>query len=273
MVFDMGGTNMRFAVSRDGKELGEQKTAPTPRLFEDGLRMFQEIANELAKGEKIVTIAGGVAGPLDKERTMLMAVRTSLPDWNQKSLSKELENLFSVPVYLENDAALAGLGEATKGAGRKYGIVAYVTVSTGVGGARIVDGMIDRNRSGFEPGHQIINYDGDIRTLGEHVSGSGLRKRFGKSAEEITDSGIWEEAAQLLAFGMSNTVLHWAPDVLVLGGPVILQSPLPFEMLKEYIEKSVLQTFHTVPEIKKAELGDQGGLAGALAFLRKKMEA
>src|SRR3989338_8976857 len=220
LLFDIGGTHMRFAVSKDGKELGELKIIPTPKdNFEEGMRIIQETARELLGEEKIEAVVGGLAGTLNKERAVFSRA-PHMRGWIEKPLKKELEMLFHVPVYLENDAALAGLGEAVRGAGQSYGIVAYGTVSTGVGGARVVDGRIDRNTGGFEPGHQIINYDGDARTLGEHVSGSRFLRRFGKKPEEISDIAVWEETAQLLAVGLRNTVLHWSPEVVVLGGPL-----------------------------------------------------
>lgn len=262
---------MRLAVSNDGKELGEQKTVPTPRDdFEAGMRIFQEISDELTKGESMKAVAGGIAGTLDKEHTM--AVRSPhMPGWVNQPLKKRMENLFSAPVHLENDAALAGLGEVAAGAGRGYGVAAYVTVSTGVGGARIVDGKIDRNASGFEIGHQIINYDGDLRTFEEYVSGSGFLKRFGKPPQEIMDMSIWEQTAHMLAYGMHNVIVHWSPEIIVIGGPLILDSPLPFESFKHHLTKSVLEVFPSVPEIKKAELGDRSGLWGALAYLRQNL--
>ena len=64
--------------------------------------------------------------------------------------------------YLANDSDLDGLGEATVGAGKGFNIVAYITVSTGIGGVRIVGGKIDVSTYGFEPGHQIIDADGSI---------------------------------------------------------------------------------------------------------------
>ena len=258
---------MRLAVSKDGKVISEPKIISTPvSNFEEGMRIFWEVAEQLTGGEKIEAVAGGVAGTLDKEHSVLLRA-PNIPGWVGKPLKKRLEEVFHVPVHLENDAALAGLGEATTGAARGYGIAAYVTVSTGVGGVRIVDGKIDRNAWGFEIGHQIINYDGETRTLEEYVSGSGFIRRFGKTPQEVKDSVIWEEAARLLAVGLHNTLLHWSPEVVVLGGPMILQSPFSFEIFKQYFEKSVLEVFSSTPEVKKGELGDKGGLYGALAFL------
>ena len=258
---------MRLAVSKDGKVISEPKIISTPvSNFEEGMRIFWEVAEQLTGGEKIEVVAGGVAGTLDKEHSVLLRA-PNIPGWIGKPFKKRLEEMFGTSEYLENDAALAGLGEATTGAARGYGIAAYVTVSTGVGGVRIVDGKIDRNAWGFEIGHQIINYDGETRTLEEYVSGSGFIRRFGKTPQEVKDSVIWEEAARLLAVGLHNTLLHWSPEVVVLGGPMILQSPFSFETFKQYFEKSVLEVFSSTPEVKKGELGDKGGLYGALAFL------
>jgi len=266
LLFDIGGTRMRLAVSKDGKEIGEPKIASTPQDdFEQGMRIFQETAKELLRGEKPESIIGGLAGTLNREHAVLLRA-PHMRGWVEKPVKKVLEDLFSVPVVLENDAALAGLGEATKGAGHGSGIVAYVTVSTGVGGVRIVNGKIDRNAGGFEIGHQIINYDGEIRTLEEYVSGSALLRRFAKKPEDITDPEIWEETACLLTHGIHNTILHWSPEVLVLGGALILQSHFPFESFIKHLTKHVLQVLPFVPKIKKAELGDVSGLYGALTY-------
>lgn len=59
-------------------------------------------------------------------------------------------------MFLANDADLVGLGEAVYGAGKGYKVVAYFTVSTGVGGARIVNKRIDKGVFSFEPGWQYV---------------------------------------------------------------------------------------------------------------------
>lgn len=258
---------MRVAVSDNGEELGIVKSVLTPGDdFEKGMRQFQAVAKELLNGKKPDAAAGGIAGSLDKEHAVLLR-SPNMPGWVGKPLKEEIEKMIGAPLHIENDAALAGLGEATAGAARGYAIAAYVTVSTGVGGARIVDGKIDRNAAGFEIGHQIINYDGEARTLEEYVSGSGILRRFGKMPQEIADTAIWEEVAHALAYGLHNTILHWSPEILILGGPLILESQFPFEKCKHYLADSILPVFPSVPEVAIAELGDRSGLYGALAHL------
>jgi predicted NBD/HSP70 family sugar kinase len=117
-----------------------------------------DAAREVCNGERVTGIAGGVRVILDHEKTMMLSdPGGTLPDWQRKPLASALsKRLDGAPVYIENDKAVVGLGEATYGAGVGYGIVAYHTVSTGVGGVRTEDGKISRASAGFEPGHQII---------------------------------------------------------------------------------------------------------------------
>lgn len=265
-LFDVGGSKIRVAFSKDGTELGEPKVIPTHADdFEKGVRQLGETIQELAGKAKIEAVAGGVAGPFNKERTGLVGGRT-LPDWTGKPLKKELERLVSAPVSLENDADLAGLGETTYGAGKGYDIVVYMTVSTGVGGTRIVQGNIDVSTMGFEPGKQIIDKG---RTLEELVSGSDMEKQSGKKPYEIPqDDPIWEELAVWLAVGLNNTIVHWSPDIVVLGGSMMTGNPsIPLEGVKRHLKKT-LTIFPQPPELALAELGDFGGLWGALELVK-----
>ena len=154
-LFDIGGTKTRLAVSSDGRTFRAPQIFSTPRRFEDGLRRIRLFINGLGEKTRFRSGAGGIAGPIDRARGILVNA-PHLRGWVRKPLKAGLERMLRVPVSLENDAALAGLGEATAGAGRGRGIVAYVTVGTGVNGARIVDGRIDRSAAGFEIGHQFI---------------------------------------------------------------------------------------------------------------------
>lgn len=275
LLFDIGGTNMRLAISRDGKTFEDPKIVPTPERFADGIAALCSIATELAGGESLAGVVGGIPGSLNREKTMLLR-SPNLSDWAGKPLAAELKKCLQTPVTLQNDAALVGLGEATVGAGKGYNIVVYLTISTGVGGARIVGEKIDVNTFGFEPGHQIIDPTGTLcpdcvgspGTLETRISGTSLMQRFGKHAKEVSDPVVWKQLAQCLAYGLNNTILHWSPDVVVLGGSMITGEPaISLERTSEYL-KEVLDIFPELPPLKKAELADTGGLHGALAMIK-----
>lgn len=274
LVFDIGGTNMRLATSLDGKTLAATKIVPTPQDFAEGIKVIKQIADELAKEEKIEAVAGGLAGPLDKNKTMLVK-SPHIGGWVGKDFKLKAEQILNAPVYLENDADLATLGEANFGAGINHQIVAYLTISTGVGGGRVVNKKIDENSLGFEPGHQIIVPDGAPCNCGgkghleSYVSGSGLLKTYQKKGEEITDPKVWDEVAKYLAIGLNNVTTLWSPDIIILGGAVM--KSISLDAVRAYL-KEVLTIFPQAPEIQLAKLGDPAGLYGALALITKQTE-
>jgi len=255
---------MRLAISSDGKRIGKTKILQTPRDFLQGMKLFSETAHELTGGRKIKIAVGGVAGVMDKERTKLVVGNIK---WSNKPLKKEMEWRIGAPVAIENDAALAGLGEAVYGAGKGYNIVVYATVSTGVGGAKIVGKRIVESAMGFEPGRQIIDYKRPNKVLQDYVSGRALEKKYRKHPSEIRDPRVWEETTKLLAVGLHNSLLHWSPDVVVLGGSMMLKRPgISLSRVRAHLK--ITLPFPQMPKIKQAALGDLGGLYGALSFVQ-----
>lgn len=274
ILFDIGGTKMRVVSADRKKFLTEPVIVNTPKDFGEGIETLKNIINNLSGGAPIEAIVGGIAGPLDPERTKLIK-SPNLSGWVDHNIKEALAGAFNVPVSIENDAALVGLGEANYGAGRGNPIVVYLTISTGVGGVRIVNGTIDENALGFEPGHQIIDPDNTLcptcegNDLEAYVSGTAIEKRLGKKPYEIHDDAVWDELAKYLAYGLANTTVHWSPDVIVLGGSMMKEVGIPVPAVKKYLTE-ILKIFPKIPEIKKAELADFGGLYGALSYARLK---
>lgn len=274
ILFDIGGTKTRVAVSHDLERYDTPVKFNTPLSFEEGVTAIADAVHSLVPDGSVTALAGGIRGVLNYEKTrMVMDPGKALLDWAGRPLAARLEALFNAPVYLENDSATVGLGEAVYGAGKGHRIVAYHTVSTGVGGARIVDGKVDVTRAGFEPGHQILDIDRSIlgatipHTLENLVSGSALEKRRGVKPYEIAqDDAVWDELARYLGKGLNNTITYWSPDVIVLGGSMIVGDPRIFlDNIIGYTKES-LGTHLTCPPIVDATLRDEGGLYGALAL-------
>jgi predicted NBD/HSP70 family sugar kinase len=273
ILFDIGGTKMRVVAADKEKFLGAPVVVSTPRDFADGIETLKRIIGNLAITTPIQAIVGGIAGPLNAEKTML-AKSPNLKGWTGHDIKNALIETFKVPVVLENDAALVGLGEAHFGAGKGRNIVAYITISTGVGGSRIVGGEIDQSAQGFEPGHQIIDPDNtlcptcDGNDLESYVSGTAVEKRFGKKPYEIHDDAVWNEIAKFLAYGLNNIIVHWSPDIVVLGGSMMKEVGIPVPVVREYVT-NILKIFPAIPAIEKATLDDFGGLYGAMVYARK----
>lgn len=274
VIFDIGATKMRFALSEDGVSFGVPIRRSTPEKFDDAWKEIASVIATFAEQSTIERIVGGVRGVLSSDHTRI-AHDTLLLNWVGKPLAYLLSETFNVPVHLENDTALAGLAEAVQGAGKQGTIVAYHTVSTGVGGVRIVDRKIDIAHIGFEPGKQILDIDGSIlhdgltHTLEHLIGGSAIATRQHVAPYDIAQSdSIWEESAQYLAHGLYNTVMYWAPDVIVLGGPMIVGTPaIPFDRIIQHT-KALLGDLEC-PPIVLSLLGDDAGMIGALDYARR----
>ena len=148
------------------------------------------------------------------------------------------------------------------------GVVAYYTISTGIGGARIVDGVIDRHVVGFEPGKQIIDHT-NLTSIESHISGHGIQNESGKEPRTIVDKNFWIQIAHSLAIALFNSIVHWSPDVFVLGGPMIVNKPgIDIKDVEAALFK-LLVHFPIKPTLKLAELHDEAGLYGALEYIRE----
>lgn len=269
LCLDIGGTKIRVALSSDGQSLTTTKIIPTANNYNQDLTSIKQVVNELRNGQKINKVVCGIAGPLNKEKTHLVK-SPHLSGWINKPFKKDLETIFNAYVHLENDTVLGGLGEANLGAGKDHKIVAYIAIGTGVGGSRIVDRKLDSNSLGFEPGHQIIIPDGNDCACGgkghleSYIGGQYLEKYYQKRAEDIKDEKVWDQVTKYLSIGLTNTIVHWSPDIVILGGSV--SQSIPLDTVKNYL-RQYLTIFPQSPIIKKASLGDNAGLYGALVLV------
>jgi glucokinase len=264
VVFDIGGTTIRSGLSPDGVSLSECLTIPTDQNFETAMGNFEKIIKKLTGKNKISMVGGGIAGVLDKSKSGLLR-SPNLPKWEGKPLKKSLQEITRASVFINNDVAMGGLGEATVGAGRRNQIVAYLSVGTGIGGVKVVDGKICPNVWGFEPGHQIIDVNGKVGYWEEFAGGKALEKIFGKKPEDISDTVIWDQETRLLAVGIHNVILLWSPEILILGGGIM--NKINIRKLADYVALE-MEMFPKLPEIVSGQLGEKSGLYGALAYLK-----
>jgi len=268
IVADIGGTKTRIAASADLLKFGTPAILDTPHKYDDALALIVDTVKKMTGGEKITALAAGIKGVLSEDKRVLAtAPQNILRDWKGKQIAADLEAALETGVVLENDTALVGLGEAAYGAGKGASIVAYITVSTGVNGVRIVDGIIDRGRA--EIGGQYLQVGDRSKSLEELISGSAISEKYGVHPKEIDkDSPVWEELAKITAFGVHNSILHWSPERVVLGGSMFNEIGIPVTRVQFHVE-SILHKFPATPEIVHSALGDIGGLWGGMARLRQ----
>ncbi|WP_424363339.1 ROK family protein [Methylocystis parvus] len=267
IVIDIGGTKTRIGRADEPDALASVEVFHTLHNYREGLHAVVDAVKRIAGG-KPRGVAVGAPGVLSLDKRRIVNA-PNLPDWNGAALADDLEAALGAPVILENDTALVGLGEAAVGAGKGAAIVAYVTISTGVNGARIVDGALDRAAFGFEIGEQFMGCDAKARTLEELVSGRAIEARFGTLPASLgKDHPVWEELAEIVAIGLHNAIAYWSPHRLVLGGSMMRDVGIRLDRVEARLA-ALKRKNPVLPELRRASLNDLGGLWGGLVRLRE----
>ncbi len=172
---DLGGTNLRIAaVDENGTLLEKVTTGTQVKRGRDYVitEMCDAIRALSAKFEGSLKMMGagiGVPGIIDK-RTGMLRKSPNLPGWLDYPVRDEIERRLSSPVFLENDANAAALGENWLGAAKGMDDMCMITLGTGVGGGivqrqRIWDGMTGM---AGELGHITVDPDGPRCNCGNY---------------------------------------------------------------------------------------------------------
>lgn len=269
IVGDIGGTRMRFAwCDAVLGMVGEPIIEPTPAKYSDGIRRCSEILQALKTAhpnEPFEGVVLGLPGIVNSVEGLFVS-SPHLSGWAGQVIGDDLSALLNVPVFLCNDASLAALGEAHFGAGRGHDIVTYFTVSTGIGGARVVRGRLDARKYSTEPGFQIMDA-GTGATLESLASGTAVEARYGAHPRDVAKTASWAQVERTVAQGLYNSILHWSPDCVVVGGS--MSNDLSAARLKALVS-GLMHVHPEVPEFALAELGAIGGLYGGIVLWRQK---
>lgn len=256
---DLGGTNVRVAkITGDGEVLEEIRSASFAqsgpiKVMDNVLSLIRKISDY----DSCLGIGIGVPGPVDT-RLGMMNMSTNLPGFEQFPMAKTITDAIGLPCYVDNDANVAGLAEAMVGAGKGRGVVYYITQSTGIGGALIVNQHVVSGRHGYagEIGNIIIDRNRlkynhlNIGAAENEASGTAIarkgRELIGEqihSAKDVFDAARDHDAQALqildhMAYDlavMCSSIAHVCdPDIFVFGGGVTKSADLYFERMKMY---------------------------------------
>ena len=162
---DVGGTSVKCGLFQTDGVLVEKWEIPTRKensgeaiLPDIAKTILDKIAERKLDKEEIDGVGIGVPGPVNERGAVPCAVNLF---WGFKEVTKELTELTGLPSKAGNDANVAALGEAWKGAAAGAKNVILVTLGTGVGGGIIVDGMIvgGAHGAGGEIGHAAVDHE------------------------------------------------------------------------------------------------------------------
>lgn len=282
---DIGGTNIRAALLDEDRNILEKIKIKNEvdKGPEYNLNKIINHINENWVSKDIRGIGVGCPGPLNiKTGTILKA--PNLRGWDNFNVKKYLEENTSLKAEVNNDANVAGLAEAIIGSAKGAESVFYITVSTGVGGAFIIDNKIINGANSFagEICNLIINEDkyshsGLVKGgLEGQCSGPNIARIASEKLEKIVDTPevfelykknnkvaieVVNELCENLSKGISNIISVVDPEVIVLGGSVVLYNKDLLEIIIEKVREKVINK--EAVDIRIAEIGDDAGLRGA----------
>ena len=279
---DIGGTNLRVSVFDRKGFISKKVSIPVPGSWEEGFSEIERIIRGFIRDfGDMEGIGVGAPGPIDFEGGRLLTP-PNLPGWRYAPIKAFLEEKFSLPVLLENDANCAAFAEYRLD-GRDP--LLYLTVSTGIGGGVVYDGRIMRGRLGGELGHIILDPDGPLCNCGSRgcleafASGKAIRRMAYErgmgdlSPEELLNLdddralSIFKEVGFYLGIGIASLVHIFGPRVVVIGGGVSGAWDIFIDSLKETLNERLMPDFKNTFELKRSRLGDDAVLTGSAMLL------
>ena len=216
VAIDTGGTKTLVASFNKSGVLGSQVKFPTPQDPVEYIKMLRGIVTENYADKTVDAIVLAIPGVIQNGDVIWCG---NLP-WKNFDVKSALSGVLGkVPVFVENDAKLAGLSE-TRFLKTIPAQSLYVTISTGIGTGIITNGHIDQALRNSEGGHALIEYDGVVREWEDFASGKAIYKTYGKYARDITSKRTWRQVADRISRGFLAIIPILQPDVIIIGGSI-----------------------------------------------------
>lgn len=216
VTIDTGGTKTLVSSFGLNGKMGPAVKFPTPTDPDEYVAQLREVVHEQFKNKQVDVIVLAIPGVIDRGVVKWCG---NLP-WRNIDFGKRLKDLIpGVPIFIENDAKLAALGE-TRSLSKIPVSSFYVTISTGIGGGLVVNGHLDQGMRFSEIGHIPLEFDGKVRIWESFGSGRAIVDTYRKFARDITSPRTWKQIADRMSRGFLVVIPTIQPDIIIIGGSV-----------------------------------------------------
>jgi glucokinase len=307
LVIDLGGTHANCAVVED-KTVHCSETVRTSgegSLRETLPSLFSTLANLASRmGFPLGSFAGlalGFCGLVDHRNATVVATDLKYEDATTLDLRSWTKQELGLPLYLENDARLALLGEWYSGAGHGSNDLVMITLGTGIGGAAMIDGRLlvgKHFQAGCLGGHIAATFDGSECNCGavgcaeSEASGWALPRLcqrwpgFEKSVlqgHELNFENLFcaaEEGDEVAVSICEHCLKVWSttavslihaydPERLIFGGGVMRRGESILPRIQDYVKQHAWTRWGTV-QVCSAQLGNDAPLLGAVPLIAQR---
>jgi glucokinase len=309
---DVGGTGIQIGVvDRLGNILqkGEVVTRTDLPFEEQIAQMAACCLDTLTRSghslDELESIGAGVPG-VANQATGVIPFCTNL-GWHDVPFRTEFQKHINKPVYIDNDATVAGLAESVAGVSAGTSSSVFITLGTGVGGGIVINGRpwAGAHGRGGEIGHMTLVPDGAPCTCGnngcvERYCSATALIRMGRqecrafpdslmlkkaggdpkkiSAKTVIDAAKEGDAPALRAFNsfvyylaltINNLTASLDPEMIVLGGGVSHAGAFLLDAVRALLPRYQIFKALPIPKVELAQLGNEAGIIGA-AMLGKR---
>ena len=303
---DLGGTSIKAGLVDENGKIVAKATCPT--LVERGAKpvvtdMAKLSLEVIEKGgttlDNVKAIGIGLPGIQDP-RTGIIPFCTNLY-WHEVPVVEWMQEIIQKPIFVDNDATVAGLAESVAGVSAGVKNSVFLTLGTGVGGGIVLNGKVCSGTHGVgsELGHMITVIDGELCTCGnrgcwERYASATAMIRMGKEAAEknhesklytdvngdldkitakiVTDAAkmgdpdamkVFDRYVYHLCVGIVNIINFIDPEVIVLGGGVSMAGEFLLTKVRAKLPEMVFYKTMPYARVELATLGNDAGIIGA----------
>ena len=301
---DLGGTNIAVGLVDEDCKIVHSDSVPTlkERHWSEIIRDMAELALKVVADsghslDEVKAVGIGCPGSIDKENGVVVYSNNIVMD--HVPMAEEIRKYIDLPVFLENDANAAALGEyAIYGEGVSSFV--FMTLGTGVGGGIILNGKVwsGFNGAGAEIGHQSLVFDGKPCTCGRrgcleaYASVTALIQQTTEAIEQNPDSAMAQWAKdhgrvtgrtafecakagdaaaiavrdryiQYVAEGICSIVNVLQPEILAIGGGISREGDTLLDPIKAYFATNDYNKHMKKTDLRIARLFGDAGIVGA----------
>lgn len=304
---DLGGTNIAVGIVNEKNEIiarAKTKTAlprPATEILSDMAKCVKEAAGQAGLSvSDIASVGIGTPGSVDRDSGVILYANNLAFD--HVPAREILFEQLGRPIYLENDANCAALGEAMAGAGVGKKSFVAITLGTGVGGGVVMDGkiVVGCNGAGGELGHIVIKFDGEMCNCGRrgcwerYASATALISQTKQAMQEHPESLMWELCGgkienaggrtafdamrkgdetgknvvdyyiACVAIGTTDIINALQPEMVCFGGGICNEGETLLKPLRDFVAENRYSKYADVQtELCRATLGNDAGIIGA----------
>jgi len=281
IVADVGGTDIKCGVVNSEGRILHQYSAPslshkTSSVILENLLFHLREQQSWAENQnhRVLGIGLGIPGIIEFPQGI---VRQSphFSAWKNYPILKKIKDRFPFPIWIDNDANQAALGELWKGKGRNKRNFILLTLGTGIGGGIILNGDLWRGDSGFagEFGHLVIERHGKKCKCGgrgclEKYASAEVFKKDPQKNYHLAQQGNqqalahWKKFGEALGAGIASIANALDIETVLIGGGLAgawsYFSPSLKKSVKNYLYQHTAQRL----QIQRAKLGNNAGVLG-----------